>query len=228
MTPITCNVSDAWKKAYPGAVVGVLAMRGVLNPPKNDRIEERRKVTETKLRTMYGGMTREKLRDIDVLKAYDAYYGAYGKTYHVLLQLESVAHKGKSLSSSGALVEVMFIAEVGNLLLTAGHDLDAITGPLTLDIAKGTESYTAYRGNIQIPKQNDMMMSDAHGILSCVLHGPDNRTRIKDSTKNVLFVVYAPKGIELDAVRQHVEELQSGTLAIAPEATTELFEMYEA
>jgi hypothetical protein len=40
-----------------------------------------------------------------------------------------------------ALVEAMFIAEVKNMLLTAGHDLDAVQLPITLDVSKGDGRY---------------------------------------------------------------------------------------
>ncbi len=57
------------------------------------------------------------------LPAYASYYRAFDKTYHVLGQLKSVAVKGKAIPSVAALVEAMFIAELHNGLLTAGHDL---------------------------------------------------------------------------------------------------------
>ena len=64
-----------------------------------------------------------------VLQAYDAYYRQFKKTYHVQLQLESILFKGKSIPSVAALVEAMFMAEMNDLLLTAGHDLDALHLP---------------------------------------------------------------------------------------------------
>lgn len=50
--------------------------------------------------------------------------------------------EGQVRPSVAALVEAMFIAELKNLLLTAGHDLDAVELPLKLDIARGGERYT--------------------------------------------------------------------------------------
>jgi hypothetical protein len=45
-------------------------------------------------------------------------------------ELESVARKGKSIPSRAALVEAMFIAELENLILTAGNDLDVVVPPV--------------------------------------------------------------------------------------------------
>ena len=228
MSSLPIIVTNAWKAKYPGVVVGILAIRGVENPASHPTIDVRKKNAEDALRKQFAGNTREDLKKLDRMKAYEAYYGPYGKTYHVLLQLESIALKGKPIASSGALVQVMFIAEVGNMLLTAGHDLDRIVTPVTLDIAKGTETYTQYRGNPQTPKADDMMMTDGEGIISCVLHGPDQRTRITDATKNVLFAVYGPAGIGADAMRKHLEEMRDGALLIAPGAVTEMLEVHVA
>ncbi|MFN8595962.1 MAG: hypothetical protein U0559_07245 [Anaerolineae bacterium] len=37
------------------------------------------------------------------------------------------------------------MAEIKNLLLTAGHDLDTLQLPVTLDVASGQESYCVAR-----------------------------------------------------------------------------------
>ena len=54
--------------------------------------------------------------------------------------------KGKSLPNVAALVEAMFVAELKNMLLTAGHDADKLDGDLTLDIANGAETYQLMSG----------------------------------------------------------------------------------
>lgn len=64
--------------------------------------------------------------ELEVLKAYRAFYKAFGQTYHVQLQLESVVHKGKSLPSVSLLVDANFMAELKTLVLTTGHDADRL------------------------------------------------------------------------------------------------------
>ncbi len=220
--------TERWKQTYPSAVVGILAMQNVSNPESHAAIESLKRAKENELRTRFAGQDRAALKQIPEIQAYEAYYGTFGKTYHVLLQLESIALKGKPFASTGALVQVMFVAEVGNLLLTAGHDLDMMKEPFTLDIAKGTESYLSYNGKPQTPKAEDMMISDAQGITSTVILGPDQRTRIHAGTKNVLFAAYAPAGIGKAAMQKHLEDIRDGTLLIAPDAIIETMTVYEA
>ena len=219
-------VSEAWKRAYPGAAVGVLIMRNVVNPESHAALDKRKEELENQLRARFSDYDRAALKALPTIQAYNAYYKRFKKTYHVQLQLESVIFKGRSIPPMAALVEAMFMAELKNLLLTAGHDLEAVQMPVRLDVAKGGERYIRLNGQEQELKAGDMMMADARGIISCVLYGPDFRTRIIPETRHVLFTVYAPAGIGEQAVYDHLQDIQANVLLVAPEANTELLEVY--
>ena len=105
-----------------------------------------------------------------------------------------------------------------NLLLTAGHDLDALELPLRLDVATGDETYTRLNGREQKLKAGDMYMTDGGGVISSVLHGPDERTQIRGETTAVLFAVYAPAGIGGEAVASHLDDIDANVRLLAPSA----------
>jgi DNA/RNA-binding domain of Phe-tRNA-synthetase-like protein len=218
-------VSEAWKRAYPGAAVGVLVVRDVLNPERHAALDKRKEELENQLRARFSDYDRAALKALPTIQAYNAYYKRYKKTYHVQHQLESVAFKGKPIPRVAALVEVMFVAELKNLLLTAGHDLDAVQVPVKLDVAEGSERYIRLNGQEQELKPGDMMIADAQGVISCVLYGPDRRTRITPDTHQVLFTVYAPPGIGEQAVHDHLQDIQANVLLVAPQADVELLEV---
>ena len=163
-----------------------------------------------------------------VLQAYNAYYRRFKKSYHVQLQLESMVFKGKGLPSVAALVEAMFMSEVKNLLLTAGHDLDKTQGPLTLQVAQGDETYLLLRGQPQTLKAGDMFIADDAGVLSSIIYGPDQRTAIGPETRRAVFTVYAPPGIAAPAVQEHLEDIRHNVLCIAPAAQVELLQVFGA
>ncbi|MGE5462908.1 MAG: phenylalanine--tRNA ligase beta subunit-related protein [Syntrophothermus sp.] len=219
------EITTSWKSAFPGAHAGVLAMREVSNPALHTELEKRKGELEEQLRSRFSGLDRASLSDHPILRAYSSYYKRFKKSYHVQLQLESIAWKGKSIPSVSALVEAMFMAEIKNILLTAGHDLDILSLPLTLDVSKGTERYTLMRGEEQTLKPGDMMISDREGILSSIIYGPDRRTQITAGTRNVLFTVYAPRGIEEQAVEKHLQDIRDFILIFAPLAQVQWFEV---
>lgn len=220
------QVSDAWKAAYPDAHMGVLVMHTVINPPHHAGLEKEKSALEVRLRARFAGQDRNGLLQQPVLQAYEAYYKQFKKTYHVQLQLESILFRGKAIPSVAALVEAMFMAEMDNLLLTAGHDLDTLQLPLTLDVTPGDELYTLLRGIEQATKAGDMLVRDGVGIISNILYGPDARTQINPRTTNVIFTVYAPAGIDKTAIIQHLQAIQQNVLLIAPRAQTELLEVF--
>jgi len=120
----------------------------------------------------------------------------------------------------------MFMAELKNLLLTAGHDLEALQMPVKIDVAEGSERYIRLNGQEQKLKPGDMMIADAQGVMSSVLYGPDRRTRITSETRQVIFTVYAPPGIGKQAVCDHLHDIRANVLLFAPNANVELLEAY--
>jgi DNA/RNA-binding domain of Phe-tRNA-synthetase-like protein len=210
------KISQPWKVAYPGALVGLLAASGVANPGFHPGLQRAKEALEEDLRSRYS--SREELTALEVIQAYARYFKSFKKTYHVLLQVESIALKGNSLPRVAALVEAMFMAEIKNLLLTAGHDLEAVEMPLGLDIAQVGEEYTLLNGREQSLKPGDMMIADGQGIISSVVYGPDRRTRISPDTRKVLFVVYAPPGISREAVEKHLDDLEANVRLVSPQA----------
>ncbi len=222
------QISNAWKQAYPRAHAGVLVVREAANPPHDARLDERKAALEQQLRARYAGQDRLALLRDPILQAYDAYYRRFRKTYHVQLQLESIVSKGKAIPSVAALVECMFMAEISGLLLTAGHDLDKVHLPLTLEVATGVETYTLLRGDPQLTKAGDMLIRDGEGIISSIIYGPDERTQIAAATHNAVFTVYAPEGITPGNVRQHLEQIRDNILVIAPLSMVELLEVFGA
>ena len=220
------NVTSAWKSVYRDAHVGVLVMRDVTNPAQHSELEKRKAELEKQLRAQFAGQDRATLSSHPILQAYSAYYKRFKKSYHVQLQLESIAWKGKSIPSVSALVESMFMAEIKNMMLTAGHDLDVLELPLALDVSRGAETYTLMRGDEQILKPDDMFISDQKGVISSIIYGPDQRTQITPSTQNVVFTVYAPVGIDQSAVEKHLEELRDYVLIIAPQAHVEMLKVF--
>jgi DNA/RNA-binding domain of Phe-tRNA-synthetase-like protein len=176
---------------------------------------------ESRLRSQYASFTRNELNSLPSLQPYVGYYKSFGKTYHVELQLESVVFKERPIPRVAALVEAMFMAELNNLILTAGHDLDSVHGQVAVDVAAGGESYATPNGQTQELKQNDMFIHDDEGILSCVIYGPAQRARISAATTRVLFTAYAPPGIGLDKVQDHFSDLKANVLSVTPDAEVE-------
>ena len=218
--------TSSWRSTFPEAHAGVLVMRAASNPAHHAALESQKTALEQDLRKQFSGQDRAAIASHPILRAYAEYYRQFKKTYHIQLQLESIVLKGKSIPSVAALVEAMFMAEMKDMLLTAGHDLDVLQLPLSLDVATGTEQYTLLRGEQQTLKAGDMMISDQAGVISSIVYGPDERTQITAETQNVIFTVYAPPRISKQSVAQHLQGIKENVMLFAPRAQVELFQIY--
>ena len=206
--------------------MGVLVMHDVHNPASHAGLERSKEELMGDLRRRYGGWERNQLLALPTLQVYEAYYKRFKKTYHVQLQLESILFKGKSIPSVAALVEAMFMAEIKNMLLTAGHDLDSLQLPVRLDVSRGDETYTLMRGQPQQVKPGDMLISDGVGIMSNIIYGPDQRSQIQPGTRNVLYTSYAPAGIAAEDVTRHLKDIEAYVRMFSAQARTELLQVF--
>ncbi|MFH1116810.1 MAG: phenylalanine--tRNA ligase beta subunit-related protein [Pseudomonadota bacterium] len=219
-------ITDEWKKLYPDAHVGILIMNGVSNPAFHPDLDREKKQLEVDLRTLF--RDEGQLKSEETVKAYQAYYKRFKKTYHVMQQVQSVCFKGRPIPTVAALVEAMFMAELRNMLLTAGHDLESAEPPLRLDASKGDETYVRINGTEQILKAGDMFIADGKGIISSVIYGPDRRTQISASTRKVCFSVYAVPGVGERAALQHLKGIEEYVRLFSPNADIEEMTVYGA
>lgn len=213
---------------FPGAAVGILTLSGVTNPSSHPALDREKSALEEDLRSRFGTWTRLELRALPTLQAYAAYYRRFDKTYHVQLQLESVALKQKPIPSVAALVEAMFMTELKNQLLTAGHDVATLAPPIELDAVGEPRPYTLANGKPGELKPGDMYMADGQGVICSILYGQDQRTRLSASTTGALFVVYAPAGIGPDAATVHLHDIVTNVRLFAPDAKVETLEVHGA
>ena len=222
------DVTDRWHTTFLGGCVGVLLITNVDHTGRTALLDEGKRDLERRLRQKFAGFSRTDLLKLDILKAYRDFYKRFGNTYHVQLQLESIVHKGKPLPNVSPLVDANFAAELETLVLTAGHDADALEPPLTLDAAQGGEVFTGMNGSVRTLKPGDITMSDARGIICTIICGQDERTPISTATHRVLYVAYAPAGVPPGAVEQHLDLICKNVRFFAPKAVTEPLTVYTA
>lgn len=214
--------TDAWRLAYPGTAVGLLAMTSVRNASPDDGLQVRLRSIEGAVRDRHEGRSRADLERQPAMRPYVEHYRRFGKTYHVLLQLESVAFRGRPLEAEQSLVSAMFAAEIDDLLLTAGHDLAIVRQPLVADVTRRDERYIGISGKDIAVKPGDLSIRDAESILSTVIYGPDHRTRLRGETSSVLFTTYALPGISDADLERHLRGIEVLVRAGCPTADTEL------
>lgn len=213
---LSISATNEWKTSHPGAVIGLLELSGVDNTRPSAVLDARKREMEARLRERYAGFTRQDFLSLPVMVAYQKYYKRFTKTYHVLLQLESIVLKGKSLPNVSPLVDSNFTAEVDTLVLTAGHDVAKLVEPIFIDVSKYGDQIVRMNGEPKMMDAGDMIMRDATGVVCSIIYGQDNVSPITSATTHVLYVAYAPAGVPVDAVEGHLRRIEENVRVFCP------------
>jgi DNA/RNA-binding domain of Phe-tRNA-synthetase-like protein len=195
------TVSEDLSKYFPDLKVSTMEVRNLENKKLDEELEKEKRNIEVEIRSR----SKEYLES-DTIKEYNEFFKKFGKKYPIEYQIKSIM-EGKSFPSQYTVVESMFMAELKNMYLTAGHDLDLIDDSLNTMITKGDEDYTNISGKEMKLKAEDIITRDGTGIISSVLYGPDRRTMITEKTRNYLFFAYFPYGEEDSKIKNHFEDI---------------------
>ena len=218
---ISISGTDEWKAAHPGAIIGLLELSGIDNAQKCPPLNDRKRAIQAQLREKYGEFTRPELVALPVMSAYKQYYNRFKKTYHVQLQVESIAQKGRKLPNVSPLVDANFLAEMETFILTAGHDVEKLQQPITIDISREGDTITQMNGQQKPIRTGDMIMKDANGVSCSILYGQDNRSYISPETSRVLYVAYVPEGIPAEIAMTQLEKIEEYIRLFSPSVKVE-------
>ena len=202
------NITNTVKIQNPNLFFGSLTATNCNTKTITTTLTQKIQTDISLLKKYYINYNRKEFITTKPIQYYINYYKKFKKTYPVLLQLESIIKQNKLISQTNSLIEIMFLAELKNLILTGIHDLNKLKGNLTINIADEKITYQGISQKEFAVKKHDIFVSDEKGIISSLISGPDYRTRITDDTTNVLFFVYGVDGIDKKTIYNHLIFIQ--------------------
>ncbi|UWD49470.1 phenylalanine--tRNA ligase beta subunit-related protein [Clostridioides difficile] len=220
------EISSRTKEIYPNIKFGVMIVNMTYSTPDKENFLLLKNAEIENIIIQNPEYNRKEKIKTEPLSNYIKYYKKFKKTYPILLQLESLLLKSKGIPNVSIPIQAMFLAELKNLLLTAGHDLDKIESPFKIDLANGEEHFYGIGEREQVLTKDDLFLSDNRGILSSILNGPDNRTQITKETKNILYFVYGPDGISENQIYNHLNDIKDYILSGFPDSKIDLIDVF--
>ncbi|HJW96532.1 MAG TPA: phenylalanine--tRNA ligase beta subunit-related protein [archaeon] len=189
------------KIAYPDLKVSIVEVRFSGEPKFNQEIIDLKKALENKIKSDY-----KNPENLERVIKYNLFYKKFDSKVPMEFQIKSILNN-KEIPMIHPVLICMFIAELKNIILTAGHDLDKLEDD-TIEVLRsnGTEEYTKINEKVQKLKNNDIFAIDGTGIISSVLCGPDSRTKITDETENFLFMCYS-FGLSNEEIENHMNDI---------------------
>ena len=215
---VNFSLSPAYTAHYQGVPFGLTLISGCQNfvsPPGFDPY--RRKL----LRKM---RKRENLAHISGrIDIYDQFFESFGYECPLPKHLRRTINSG--FPRYNLMVDAHFMAEMCGGILVAVADYDRFDGALTLDIANDGEISRGMGGREMRTKKGEIVMRDEKEIVCVLCQGPDEKTRISEDTRNVLFYAYGIPGIQGRYLREGLT-VAADTMAQFGNGRVECVEIY--
>jgi len=180
--------SGEYGRRYAGVPFGLTLVTGCqapVNPPGFDQYK--RKL----LRKM---RKRETLAEISRrIESYDRFFREFGFECPLPKHLKRTIHSG--FPRYNLMVDAHFMAEMCAGILVAVTDYDAFDGDLRLDVAREGEICKGMGGRDMVTRDGEIVLRDGKEIVCVLCQGADEKTRVREGTRNVLFYAYGIPGI---------------------------------
>ena len=197
-------LSNKYLESYPAIPFGVGTVWGCI--PK--RIRE---AVATK-RTLYEKAMKERSEEIEIqIRAYNSFFKKKGYKCPLPNQFRTAVQRG--IPHIMPYVDVLLLCELGNGVLMGIQDLDAVIGNLTLDVTSKGEQFPGFRGLVTC-RDNEIVLRDEKGIIASYFQGPDKRTEVTKTSRNILLYGFFAQNIKSAVVEhalQQAVELLSNT-----------------
>ncbi len=194
-TWIDFSVSSAYEVKYPGVAFGLTLISDCRPLSDSTGFDQYRRDHLRRMRK------RETLAGISQrIDVYDRFFQSFGFECPLPRHLKRTIHSG--FPRYNLMVDAHFMAEMCAGILVAVTDFDRIEGRLMLDVARGGETSAGMGGRQFIMTEGEIVLRDEKDIICVLCQGADEKTKVRDDTRNVLFYSYAVPGID----RAYLEE----------------------
>lgn len=219
MNTLLLTATERWHREHRGSVAMVAGYAGLRPVPTTSALDVMKRQLELNLRTRFGEATRAGMLEDPVLAAYERYDRRFGQSYHVAMQIRSLAQKGKAIPDRNAIVEAMFMTEMACGVLASVQDLDSIVLPIEIDGTDGGEEYVRYDGVSEFCKDGDQLMRDGAGrILSSIAQGPTINGLVTGQTTTAAYCFYFVPDVPEEMRLAALDYLDRAVRAGSPDA----------
>ena len=168
---------------------------------------------------------RETLGEIsERIGIYDAFFRSFGHECPLPLHLKRTVHSG--FPRYNLMVDSHFMAEMCAGILVAVADYGRFEGPLMLDVAGDGEVCLGLGGRDMTTRRGEIVLRDEKDIVCVLCQGPDEKTRVRENTRDVLFYSYGVPGIESRYLRDGLT-IAAETVAQFGKGAIDIIEVYE-
>jgi DNA/RNA-binding domain of Phe-tRNA-synthetase-like protein len=181
--------SQKYQSEYTDVAFGLALISGTSNPANPPGLDQAKRKRLRKMRR------RETLEGISSrIEKYARFFEDFGYECPLPKHLKRTVHSG--FPRYNLMVDAHFMAEMCTGILVAVTDYDRFQGKLVLDVADHGEICMGMGQRTFHTKAGEIILRDEKGIVCVLCQGADDKTKIVEESRNVLFYAYAVPGIE--------------------------------
>jgi DNA/RNA-binding domain of Phe-tRNA-synthetase-like protein len=134
---------------------------------------------------------------------YDQFFKEWGYSCPLPSHLKRTVDMGFPIVN--LYIDTHIMAEMCHGILMAIQDLDRFDGQWRLGLAQEGETFEGVSGRTLICKEGEIVLRDEREIVCSLFQGPDSRTKIDESSKNIVVYVFTAPGIQGEQVSKGIQ-----------------------
>ncbi|MBM4278909.1 MAG: hypothetical protein FJ130_13685 [Deltaproteobacteria bacterium] len=137
------------------------------------------------------------------IELYDQFFKEWGYPCPLPDHLKRTVEMGFPIHN--LYIDIHIMAEMNHGILMAIQDLDRFEGSWRLDLADEGETFQAVSERMILCKKDEIVLRDEKEIVCSLFQGPDFKTRIDPSSRNIVVYVFTAPGIGEEYVSNGIQ-----------------------
>ncbi len=190
---INLKITDDYRRRFPELSFGIGTIQGCTYFEKDEAFKLHKRELLRKMRR------RANLAQLEErIHVYDQFFKDWGYPCPLPGHLKRTVEMGFPINN--LYIDSHIIAEMFHGILMAIQDLDQFRGEWKLDLAQEGETFQGVSGKMIRCKEDEIVLRDGEGLVCSLFQGPDFRTRVETSSKNIVVYVFTAPGIQEEHV----------------------------
>ncbi len=190
---ISLHISDAYRQRFQDLAFGIGTIQSCTYFEKSESFKLYKRELLRKMRR------RDNLIQLEArINLYDQFFKEWGYLCPLPNHFKRTIEMGFPIVN--LYIDTHIIAEMCHGILMAIQDLDRFQGEWRLDLAAEGETFQGVSGKMIRCKEEEIVLRDGAGIVCSLFQGPDFKTRVESTSKNIVVYVFTAPGIQEEQV----------------------------
>jgi len=195
---VSLTITETYRSRFPELCFGIGTIQACTYFEKSESFKLYKRELLRKMRR------RANLAQIEErINLYDQFFKEWGYPCPLPGHLKRTIEMGFPIIN--LYIDTHIMAEMCHGILMAIQDLDRFHGEWRLDLASEGETFQAVSGRTLYCKEEEIVLRDEKEIVCSFFQGPDSRTKIDESSKNIVVYVFTAPGIQMEHVSNGIQ-----------------------